>query len=79
LCRELDLLHCVDPLVQAALWGDPLYLRLHGGPGYRHKYTAEELSRLDALVQGRAAYVLFNNLDRFADAQGFARLLEREA
>jgi uncharacterized protein YecE (DUF72 family) len=75
LCRELDLLHCVDPLVQAPLWGDPLYLRLHGGPGYRHRYTAEELSRLRAMVAGRPAYVLFNNLDRFDDALSFLHIL----
>jgi uncharacterized protein YecE (DUF72 family) len=78
LCRELDLLHCVDPLVQAPLWGEPLYLRLHGGPGYRHGYTPDELSRLRASVAGRPAYVLFNNLARFEDALSFARLLERE-
>jgi len=78
LCRELGLLHCVDPLVQTPLWGEPLYLRLHGGPGYRHRYTAEELSRLKALVAGRPAYVLFNNLDRFDDARSFTRLLEQE-
>ncbi len=78
LCRELDLLHCVDPLVQAPLWGNPLYLRLHGGPGYRHRYTVEELSRLRALVVGTPAYVLFNNLDRFEDALSFLRLLHPE-
>jgi len=35
--------------------------------------------RLRALVEGRAAYVLFNNLDRFDDAQVFACLLAPEA
>ncbi len=72
-CRNLD-----RGSFQAPLWGEPLYLRLHGGPGYRHRYTAEELSRLKALVAGRPAYVLFNNLDRFDDARSFARLLEQE-
>ncbi len=75
LCRELDLLHCVDPLVQSPLWGEPLYLRLHGGAGYRHRHTAEELRQVKDLIGSREAYVLFNNLDRITDAQSFAALL----
>jgi uncharacterized protein YecE (DUF72 family) len=76
LCRELGLLHCVDPLVQSPLWGEPLYLRLHGGPGYRHRHTPEELRHVKDLLGGREAFVLFNNLDRFEDARSFARLCE---
>jgi uncharacterized protein YecE (DUF72 family) len=77
LCRELNLLHCVDPLIQSPLWGEPLYLRLHGGPGYRHRYTPDELERLKDMVSGREAYVLFNNLGRLEDALSFIELLEQ--
>jgi uncharacterized protein YecE (DUF72 family) len=76
LCRELDLLHCVDPLVRTPLWGQPLYLRLHGGPGYRHRHTREELERVQEMLGGRPAYVLFNNLDRFEDALSFLHILQ---
>jgi uncharacterized protein YecE (DUF72 family) len=78
LCRELDLLHYVDPLVQAPQWGEPLYLRLHGGPGCRHQYTLAEFEHLKAMQAGRRAHVLFNNLARFEDALSFLRLLYSE-
>lgn len=78
LCEDLDLLHGTDPLVRAPLWGEPWYLRLHGGPGYRHRYTREELERLAALVEGRDALVLFNNVSMLDDARAFAALIGAE-
>lgn len=76
LCRDLDLVHCVDPLESEAYYGKPSYFRLHGGPGYRHQYTDEELARLRELVRG-GAYVLFNNLTMYQDALRFKELIER--
>ena len=32
LCQELDLIHCLDPLEEAPLYGKISYSRLHGGP-----------------------------------------------
>lgn len=43
LCHELGLIHCVDPLLRAPLYGAANYFRLHGSPGYRHSYSIEEL------------------------------------
>jgi uncharacterized protein YecE (DUF72 family) len=75
ICGELQLLHCTDPMVRTPRWGEPWYLRLHGGPGYRHSFTREELERLAALVEGRAVMVLFNNVSMLEDARTFARLI----
>jgi uncharacterized protein YecE (DUF72 family) len=78
ICRDLDLLHCTDPLVRTPVWGEPRYLRLHGGAGYRHRYSLEELSRLASLVERRPAFVLFNNVSMLDDARTFAGLIDEE-
>ncbi len=77
ICRDLGLLHCMDPLVRTPLWGEPWYLRLHGGKGYSHRYTRDELSRLASLVADRPAFVLFNNVSMLDDARAFAGLFTR--
>jgi len=77
LCRELDLIHCVDPFQRCPLHGSPRYFRLHGGPGYRHLYSDEELAWLAGVVVEQDTYVLFNNLSMFEDALRFQYLLER--
>lgn len=74
-CSELGLVHCVDPFKKEPLWGQLQYFRLHGGPGYRHHYTEEELKRLRDRVAGKDTYVLFNNLNMYQDALAFSRLL----
>lgn len=76
LCRDLDLVHCVDPFEREAHYGRPNYFRLHGGQGYRHQYSDHELAKLRAIV-GDSAYVLFNNLTMYQDALRFKELIER--
>lgn len=73
LCRDLDLVHCVNPLERAALWGKPRYFRLHGGRDYHHQYTNDELTKLLQLT-GTEDYVLFNNLTMYDDALSFIEL-----
>lgn len=54
------------------------YHRMHGSDGlvnYRHRYTKEELERLGRAVEGRKAYVFFNNLAMKEDARGFMRMM----
>lgn len=76
LCRDLDLVHVVDPMQTETVTPESTYYRLHGTTGMRHVHTDEELTRLRDLVEGRqSAYVLFNNLPRVADAQRFRALL----
>ena len=77
LCQELGLIHCVDPLEKAPLYGTTNYFRLHGGPGYRHRYSDEELERLREIVSNKESYVLFNNITMYDDAVRFTRLLGR--
>lgn len=78
LCQELGLIHCVDPFLQTPLWGEVNYFRLHGGLGYRHQYTEEELGMAPGDGEGRnESYVLFNNLSMHDDAQRFLQLLGR--
>ncbi|MFQ6121710.1 MAG: DUF72 domain-containing protein [Dehalococcoidales bacterium] len=76
LCSELGLIHCVDPFDRESLYGEPQYFRLHGGPGYRHRYSEEELKSLKDKVEGRESYVLFNNLNMYHDALAFAHLIK---
>ncbi|HZU19549.1 MAG TPA: DUF72 domain-containing protein [Candidatus Dormibacteraeota bacterium] len=81
LCRELDLVHGVDPLVARELAGGIAYFRLHGIGGYRYRYTEADLYRLrqrcrEAAEAGRRpVHVLFNNLGMLDAAREFAALL----
>ena len=82
LCRELEIVHVIDPFVTPPPFspGEPVYWRLHGIGGARHSYTDPELRRLHEMVasaqaaEGGPAYVMFNNLPRAADAKRFAAL-----
>ena len=78
LCRDLDLVHVVDPFVTAPEPRGPVYWRLHGINGARNSYTDAELRQLHHMLQvgshGEAAYVLFNNLPRIGDAKRFCKL-----
>ena len=76
LCRELDLVHVVDPMQTETVTPEQTYYRLHGTTGMRHVHTDDELRRLRDLVDGRPTpYVLFNNLPRTGDAERFLALL----
>src|SRR3954453_14146781 len=73
LCRELDLFHVVDPLVDSTVTPEQTYLRLHGVTGARHVYTDDELAAIAAALPSTGtAYVMLNNLPRISDARRFA-------
>lgn len=74
LCADLGLIHCVDPFEADPLVGEPRYFRLHGGPGYRHVYTRQELETLARKLGGGETYVLFNNIAMFDNALVFLGL-----
>jgi len=78
LCRDLHLVHVVDPFVTPPQPRHPVYWRLHGIGGARHSYSAEELRELKRMLDdaqpARPAYVMFNNLPRVGDAKRFLRL-----
>ncbi len=76
LCAELDLVHVVDPLREAALSKGMRYFRLHGLTGYRYLHTEEDLKALvQRLAPDAPNYVLFNNLFMGEDAKRFLALL----
>jgi uncharacterized protein YecE (DUF72 family) len=50
LCRDLDLIHVVDPFKSEQTYGEISYYRLHGKGGYRYKYTEDDLGYLRGLV-----------------------------
>ncbi len=83
LCRELDLIHVVDPLERASVCGRPAYLRLHGEArgGYRynynHPYSEAELATIRQRLPDGPSYLLFNNIQMAVDAERFEALLER--
>ena len=76
LCRDLELVHVVDPMHNETVTPEQTYYRLHGTSGAGHVHTAEELRRLRDLVAGRKTpYVLFNNIPRVGDAERFLQSL----
>jgi uncharacterized protein YecE (DUF72 family) len=83
LCREFDLVHCVDPFREAPVTAPPFYLRLHGSPPgnrmYTYHYTGDDLRWLRDWIAGREGegevYCLFNNLSMWQDACTFRDLL----
>ena len=84
LCEELNLVHCVDPLIDETQWGPFAYHRLHGLPAYRYRYrySDEDLDRIyrAALDEGaldrRPVYVMFNNWWLHDDARSFVARFE---
>jgi uncharacterized protein YecE (DUF72 family) len=79
-CRELDLVHVVDPFVSTTVTPEHTYFRLHGTTGARHVYTDRELEQLAEMLPSATTwppYVLFNNLPRVEDARRFRAILAR--
>ena len=77
LCKELNLVDCVDPFKRKETYGEIKYYRLHGKGGYRYKYSDEELRELLEFVKAdELTYAMFNNVYMFNDALRFKELLE---
>jgi uncharacterized protein YecE (DUF72 family) len=75
LCKELDLVHGVDPFHQSPVAGPLGYFRLHGRTGYRYRYSDQDLEELREMAgKHGSCYVLFNNISMLEDARRFQRL-----
>lgn len=77
LCRELDLVPCLDPFEGVPPKGKILYLRLHGRTGYRYSYSREEME--EVIEKGRGyqeADILFNNQRMYENALECRNLLD---
>jgi uncharacterized protein YecE (DUF72 family) len=81
LCRELGLIHAVDPFVRPSLTAELLYWRLHGNRSHYANYTDDELRQIIQWIPedpGVDTYVLFNNIPRVQDVKRFRELLPDE-
>jgi uncharacterized protein YecE (DUF72 family) len=77
LCTELGLIDCVDPFLRPSTTEGLFYLRLHGGKGYRKKYSDEELAWLKERYSQYPGYILFNNIHMLDDARRMQEILWR--
>ena len=76
ICRELDLIHGVDPFKNEPTFGKIRYFRLHGITGYRYTFSQEDLKALQGRCRG-ITYCLFNNAQMWTDAQAFSLLVKQ--
>ena len=82
LCRDLGLVHAVDPFVRPSLTPELVYWRLHGNGSHYARYTDDELRQLIGWLPADTsidAYVLFNNIPRVKDVKRFRELLSERA
>ncbi len=80
LCRDLDLVHAVDPFIRPSLTPELSYWRLHGNASHYATYTDDELQRLRQWLAERGdGYVMFNNIPRVGDAKRFRALVSDRA
>jgi uncharacterized protein YecE (DUF72 family) len=81
LCKDLHLVHVVDPFVSPPDPGRSVYWRLHGPGSLRAAYDQVALKRLHRMLleagSSGSAYVLFNNLPRVRDAKRFSAILRK--
>ena len=80
LCRDLGLVHVVDPFVTPPAKRGSVYWRLHGPGSARASYDDGALMALHRMVldvqPNDAAYVMFNNFPRVGDAKRFIAMTE---
>jgi uncharacterized protein YecE (DUF72 family) len=76
MCRELDLIHGVDPFKNEPTFGEIRYFRLHGITGYRYRFSEEDLRALRGRCRGMT-YCLFNNVQMWTDARTFSLLAKQ--
>lgn len=79
LCRDLNLVHCVDPTRNKPLYGHIRYYRLHGTYEgnriiYDYEYSLTELNKILALADRQLTYVLLNNSTMWSNAIKFLKL-----
>lgn len=77
LCRDLGLIHAVDPFARPSLTPELLYWRLHSNRSHYARYEDDELRQLRGWLdasQATDAYVLFNNIPRVKDIDRFREL-----
>lgn len=78
ICKDFDVICCVDPLRNSYPWQKMAYFRLHGfgkPTMYNYRFSSEELRKVKAAAQKfKDAYVLFNNVYMYEQALEFLSL-----
>jgi len=78
ICMDLGIVPCLDPFAGKLIRGELLYVRLHGRTGYRYRYSEAEMKELIGTAEAYSeAYLMFNNISMYEDAQRLRNLLER--
>ncbi len=76
ICRDLNLIHAVDPFAKQSETSATPYYRLHGRTGFRYQYEEEELTELASMLpENQPSYVFFNNRYMSEDASVFKHLV----
>jgi len=76
ICRELDIVPCLDPLTDPPGASPLLYVRLHGRTGYRYTYSDRDLMEMVKIAkQYTESYLMFNNISMYGDALRLKSLL----
>ena len=75
LCKDLDLVHAVDPFRSGSVWGDIVYLRLHGSGGTGEPYSHAQLKTLASHLKNRSGYCFFGNAAMGDNAATLCRYL----
>lgn len=79
ICKEYDLIHCVDPFKNESYYGKIKYYRLHGIGGYNYDYSMDELKKLlEICKKNKNVYCLFNNTKMLKNAKEFKKLVEKD-
>jgi uncharacterized protein YecE (DUF72 family) len=79
LCKELNIIPCLNPFDAPLNLATLLYVRLHGRTGYRYRYSEEELVELQEKARPYPqSYLMFNNVGMYEDALRLKKLLEQE-
>jgi uncharacterized protein YecE (DUF72 family) len=79
ICKDLHLVHVVDPFRARSEYGGMRYYRLHGIGDEKYKYTAKNLTTLKKLaIKRKNAYFMFNNTRMYDDAMALKELLAAE-
>lgn len=78
--KDLNLIHCVDPLYDVAYSGRYRYFRLHGlhledKLNYNYTFSNEELRRVILMCDKPINYVMFNNSTMYEDANKLKKLI----
>ncbi len=77
ICREFDIIHCVDPFKEDNVYGKFNYYRLHGIGSYNYDYSMDELKTLKEKCRDND-YCMFNNTYMLKNALEFKKLISGE-